>query len=124
LLAEHRLYTNPESFIYQIFLNLLSNAIKFSPPHSTITLSSKTEGDEVIWKIRDQGKGIDEQALQTEGFSEPGTSGESGSGLGIKIAILIGKKQDINLNWKNDAGTIVTISQKKAPLRERGFSYF
>jgi signal transduction histidine kinase len=115
LLAEHRLYTNPESFIYQIFLNLLSNAIKFSPPYSTITISSEAFGDEVIWRVRDQGKGIDDQAFSIEGFTEPGTSGESGSGLGIKIANLIGKKQGIDLSWKNDAGTEVTIRQKKSP---------
>ena len=118
--AEDRLWINPESFIYQIFLNLLSNAIKFSPPHSKITLTSDQKKGVVNWYIIDQGKGINAKALQQDGFTEPGTHGEPGSGLGIKIAVLIAKKQGIEITWKNigastshaTQGTEVLIQQK------------
>jgi len=113
------LWINPESFIYQIFLNLLSNAIKFSPPESRITFNTENTDGVIRWRIIDQGKGISENAFLKEGFTEPGTHGESGSGLGIKIALLIAKKQGIDLQWKNlgksdsgNQGTEVVIEQK------------
>jgi len=118
---EHKIPVNPESFIYQVFLNLLSNAIKFSPEGSRITFSTAKDSIGVYWKIVDQGKGINPIALTDANFTEPGTSGESGSGLGIKIAQLIATKQGIDLNWHvlaaPQTGTEVTISVKASELR-------
>lgn len=109
----HRIWVNPEAFIYQVFLNILSNAIKFSPAGSKIDFSSEQMGQTVIWKIRDQGKGINPEAFSERNFSEPGTQGESGSGLGIRIANLIAHKQDLELIWKKmdqpQTGTEVSI---------------
>jgi signal transduction histidine kinase len=115
--ASHALLVNPESFIYQIFLNLLSNAIKFSPRESTIWISTaQSDQGQVIWKIRDEGKGIAKEALGDSHFSEPGTSGESGSGLGIRIAVLLAEKQNLKLEWKKlespERGTEVSILQR------------
>lgn len=114
LVDDHKLWVNQEAFIYQVFLNILSNAIKFSPPNSRIEFSSSNANGHVIWSIRDHGKGIHPDALSHKNFSEPGTSGESGSGLGIRIANLFAQKQGIQLKWETlkspDEGTIVTIS--------------
>ena len=114
---EHQLKVNPESFIYQVFLNLLSNAIKFSPKGTQVQISTHFDpATGVTWLIRDQGKGIPKEALDHGNFSEPGTSGESGSGLGIKIANLLAHKQNLELSWKAltapDRGTEVSILQR------------
>lgn len=118
----HSIPVNPESFIYQVFLNLLSNAIKFSPPGSKITFSTAQDANGVYWKLSDQGKGINPIALTDANFTEPGTSGESGSGLGIKIAQLIASKQAIDLQWRvlseSQRGTEVTISVRASETRQ------
>ncbi len=114
--AAHTLLVNQESFMYQIFLNLLSNAIKFSPRDSVILLATdQTRDGRVIWKIRDEGKGISKEALGDAHFTEPGTAGESGSGLGIRIALLLAEKQNLKLEWETlvlpERGTEVSILQ-------------
>lgn len=77
--------------IAQVIDNLISNAIKFSPHHSTIFVSSRKNGDEVIFSVRDEGPGIsiEEQKLIFQPFqtlSAKPTGGESSSGLGLNIA--------------------------------------
>ena len=54
------IFTDPTKF-HQIMLNLLSNAIKFSPEQSTITISTKTNNDNLIFSIKDEGPGIPEE---------------------------------------------------------------
>ncbi|NDG84206.1 MAG: sensor histidine kinase [Proteobacteria bacterium] len=113
----HKLRVNPESFVYQVFLNLLSNAVKFSPKGAVIEIETRMDDrSKVVWTIRDHGKGIAPDALTRETFSEPGTSGESGSGLGIRIAVLLAKKQGIELGWtaltEPAPGTVVSIRER------------
>lgn len=68
--------------------NVISNAIKFSYPSSTIKVSSKSDGDNVILKVLDAGIGIPEKD-QDEIFKRftsagrPGTNGEPSTGLGL-----------------------------------------
>ena len=54
------IFTDPTKF-HQIMLNLLSNAIKFSPEQSTISISTKTNNDNLIFSIKDEGPGIPEE---------------------------------------------------------------
>lgn len=71
--------------------NVISNAIKFSYPHSTVKISSKLEGGNIILKVLDTGVGIPEK-LQSEVFKKfspaqrAGTSGEPSTGLGLCFA--------------------------------------
>ncbi len=44
--------------IRQVLFNLLSNAIGFSAPGQTVTLAALRRGDEVVFKVSDQGRGI------------------------------------------------------------------
>jgi signal transduction histidine kinase len=68
--------------------NVISNAIKFSYPHSTVKVSTKLEGGNIILKILDTGVGIPEK-LQPEVFKKfsqahrAGTNGEPSTGLGL-----------------------------------------
>ena len=76
--------------ILQTLTNLLSNAIKFSPGGTTIRLSAESNGDAVVFRVSDQGRGIPSQKLETifERFQQVDASDarqKGGSGLGLTI---------------------------------------
>ena len=84
------LFVCDDEQIYSICRNLLSNAIKFSQPGGEITFSNKLVEDTVEIRIHDQGVGMGPQMLatlfdNTIDNKRRGTSGESGSGLGLII---------------------------------------
>ena len=80
--------------ISQVFLNLLSNAIKFAPKAGKIDISMVEEDQRVIFKIKDNGKGLTPEEIQkifgkfvTIGYGVDGYSTlDKGSGLGLYIA--------------------------------------
>ncbi len=73
----------------QVLLNLLSNAIKFTEKGS-ITLSAKSEGNEVLFAVMDTGRGIPEEIRGRifEPFvqSAGGLKDAQGTGLGLHIS--------------------------------------
>ena len=74
--------------IRQVLFNLLSNAIGFSSPGQTVTLAALRRGDEVVFKISDQGRGIPLEVLDQvfERFhSNTVGSRHRGVGLGLSI---------------------------------------
>jgi PAS domain S-box-containing protein len=76
--------------IIQTLTNLLSNAIKFSPPHSTIHVSTEIQTDFLLFQVRDRGRGIpaDKLELIFARFQQvdPSDSREKGgTGLGLAI---------------------------------------
>ncbi len=77
--------------IRQVLMNLLSNAVKFSPDGGPIGVTvSRSEDDNVIVSVRDQGIGIPEEAVE-QLFSRffrvdnRATRSVGGSGLGLAI---------------------------------------
>lgn len=87
--ANQDIYTYPD-FIYRILDNLISNAVKFSSFDKTIHLSSRIDGDHVIFTVRDEGPGIsaeDQKKLfmRFQKLSARPTGGESSNGLGLAI---------------------------------------
>jgi len=89
--------------------NVISNAIKFSYPNSTVKISSKTEGDQVILKILDAGIGISEKD-QPEIFNRftsagrPGTNGEPSTGLGLCFTKQCLEQHDGSIYFKSTEG--------------------
>lgn len=68
--------------------NLLSNAFKYSEQDTTVTVSLKTDNDEVFVEIRDQGVGIPEDEIGKlfqpfSTTSAKSTTGEKSTGLGL-----------------------------------------
>jgi signal transduction histidine kinase len=70
--ANHRLTVTPPADVYvfgdrarlgQVLHNLLNNACKFSDPGGHIELAAAREGDEVVIRVKDSGKGIERQDL-------------------------------------------------------------
>ncbi len=79
--------------IRQILTNLLSNAIKFTPPGGTITVGTDSHDSAVhIW-VRDTGKGIPADRLDSvfEPFVQvdrkPSLNGPGDQGIGLGLAI-------------------------------------
>jgi len=80
--------------ISQVFLNLLSNAVKFTMKSGRIDISILEEDESVLFKIKDNGKGLTSEEIQKIFGKfvsiEQGVDGYStldkGSGLGLYIA--------------------------------------
>ena len=76
--------------ILQTLTNLISNAIKFSPDHSKVWVTSQLQGNEVLFAVKDRGRGIPADKLETifERFQQVDASDsrkKGGTGLGLAI---------------------------------------
>jgi signal transduction histidine kinase/ActR/RegA family two-component response regulator len=78
--------------LVQILANLLNNAAKYTPTGGRIHISSRSEGDQVLIRVSDNGIGIVEEMLGSvfELFSQShgGASGREQGGLGIGLALV------------------------------------
>ncbi|MFQ3585160.1 MAG: PAS domain S-box protein [Cyanobacteriota bacterium] len=88
-LTDCTFWADPD-LIVQVLTNLLSNAIKFSPPHSSIHLSTQVNETELLIAIQDQGTGIpaDKLELIFGRFQQVDASDsrkKGGTGLGLAI---------------------------------------
>jgi PAS domain S-box-containing protein len=77
--------------IVQVLVNLLGNAVKFSPRWSTVTVAVTAEHGRALFSIKDTGRGIPADRLETifERFRQVDSSDareKGGSGLGLTIA--------------------------------------
>jgi signal transduction histidine kinase len=54
-----------EDMIRRVILNLLDNAVKYTPDEGTITVSTTTNGPDVLVRIKDTGPGIPAEAQST-----------------------------------------------------------
>jgi signal transduction histidine kinase len=79
-----------KAMMYTVFRNLIANAIKFSFPGSKIRITSESTENDCNIMVSDDGIGIQPEIqaklfTANEVVSTPGTTGESGSGLGLVI---------------------------------------
>jgi len=86
---EIQIWAEPDRII-QTLVNLLSNAIKFSPPNSTVTLSASSLADRVLFQVKDQGRGIPADKLETifgrfQQVDASDSRQKGGTGLGLAI---------------------------------------
>jgi signal transduction histidine kinase len=78
------------SRLVQVLVNLLSNAIKFSPTKTTIEMSVKQDGKQVLFEVADQGRGIPQDQIETvfDRFTQvEAADGKNGQGSGLGLAI-------------------------------------
>jgi signal transduction histidine kinase len=95
-----------EKLIRHILVNLLSNAIKYSPNGGEVRLELCQQGNEVVFRIQDEGIGIpdeDQKRLFEPFHRASNTSNISGTGLGLAI---------VKENVDKCAGTITVESEE------------
>jgi signal transduction histidine kinase len=71
-----------------VLINLLTNAIRYSPEDKEVIIAVKREEDEILFSVKDFGKGIDNKytdKIFDRYFQVPGSS-KSGTGLGLAIS--------------------------------------
>jgi len=71
-----------------VLINFLTNAIRYSPEQSKINISISKEADDVLFAVKDQGKGIDiryRDKIFDRYFQVPGSI-RTGTGLGLAIS--------------------------------------
>ncbi|GAB4523491.1 MAG: hypothetical protein Tsb0014_01080 [Pleurocapsa sp.] len=76
--------------IMQTLTNLISNAIKFSPPQSQVLITSQLQDNDVLFIVKDRGRGIPADKLESifERFQQVDSSDsrkKGGTGLGLAI---------------------------------------
>jgi signal transduction histidine kinase len=77
--------------IVRMLTNLISNAIKFSPPAGTVSVTCERDAEDVVFRVRDDGRGIPPDQLTSifERFEQVDASDsreKGGTGLGLAIA--------------------------------------
>ena len=91
VLAEPTPLEADEDRVIQTLTNLIGNAVKFSPRGSSVRVSCERRGDEILFTISDDGRGIPADKLETifERFEQVDSSHsrqEGGTGLGLAIS--------------------------------------
>lgn len=103
--------------LVQLLTILLDNAIKYSHDHSEVTVQAYPEHDKTVLEVRDQGVGIEREALAHvfdrfyRADSSRNKAGAEGYGLGLSIAKMIADIHDgtITLSSRLGHGTTATI---------------
>lgn len=82
-----------EALLAVLVRNLLDNAIRYSPPHARIQVQTAQDAGGIQLRVEDSGPGLPAADLERLGerFFRPLGTLESGSGLGLSIALRIAK---------------------------------
>ncbi len=109
-----RLWADPDRLV-QTLTNLLSNALKFSPPQTAVRLSVQRQGEEAVFTIRDQGRGIPADKLESifERFQQVDASDsrqKGGTGLGLAICRSIVQQHGGRIWVESELGAGSTFS--------------
>ena len=77
--------------LQQVLVNLINNAVQHSQPGRRVWVSARTEAQQVVFTVRDEGQGLsaEDQARLFTAFGKAGTrktAGERSTGLGLAIA--------------------------------------
>ena len=83
-------FQGDRDLLVQTLINLLSNAIKFSPAGSKVWITARQKEEEVLFTVRDRGRGIPSDKLEIifERFQQVDASDsrkKGGTGLGLAI---------------------------------------
>ena len=102
------------NMLNQVFMNILVNATQAIDREGTITIDTEFKNNELIVKIKDNGKGIPENQLDkifTAGFTTKGVGVGTGLGLAICYKIIEKHNGEILVNSEVGKGSefIITI---------------
>ena len=100
--------------IERVFFNLLSNAFKYSPDNSSITVSCRREGDNVILSVADTGRGISQRDLGNifDRFYQVDRVHPNGSGIGLSLSKAFVELHGgtISVDSTPDKGSVFTVT--------------
>jgi len=94
----------------QILQNFIQNALRFSPKGGLVTLSTRTDKDNFIIEVTDEGRGVDE----TQDFFAPFKRSLDSSGAGLGLFIAQNAAESIGVvitlkNRENEQGAVASI---------------
>ena len=94
----------------QILQNFIQNALRFSPEGGLVTLTARTDKDNFIIEITDEGKGVDE----TQDFFAPFKRSVESTGAGLGLFIAQNAAESIGViinleNRKDEQGAVASI---------------
>lgn len=119
-------YADPDQML-QTLTNLIGNALKFSPAGSTVWVEVRDRADDVLFLVRDRGRGIPPDRLESifERFQQVDVSDsrqKGGTGLGLAICSQIVQRHQgrIWVESELDRGSAFyfTIPKPIDPVRE------
>jgi len=89
--------------------NLIGNAVKFNNPGGSITVSSSTEKEDIIIRVKDTGKGIAPERLKQlfdkeESVQPSGSRTKNGTGLGLILCRDFVEKLGGNIQIASEVG--------------------
>jgi signal transduction histidine kinase len=98
-----------KAMIHTVFRNLIMNAIKFSFPGGKIRITSENGTEQCNVSVSDDGIGIQPEIQKklfdaNEAVSTPGTTGETGSGLGLVICKEFLEKNNGTIRVESESG--------------------
>ena len=113
--APAELLVDPDR-ILQTVINLISNAIKFSPSDTSIDVTGRVADDAYLVAVRDEGRGIPEDKLETvfERFKQVDASDsrdKGGTGLGLAISRKLARMMggDVTVASELGKGSVFTV---------------
>lgn len=105
------------NMVNTIFRNLMSNALKFTPAGGMVTISSEQKDGRVYLSVTDTGIGMSDEEISKlfkldEFHTTTGTSGESGTGLGLIVCreFVLKHGGDIDVKSTPGQGSSFTFS--------------
>jgi len=106
--------------LQQVFLNILNNALAAVADNGRIDIRTRSEADDVIVEVRDNGCGMSKETMSC--IFEPffTTKKTKGTGLGLSITYGIVKRLggEISVESELDKGTAFTLRFPKQPKNE------
>lgn len=104
--------------IEQTLLNLLKNAVEHNPEGTRVRLTTKVDGEQVVFTVRDNGPGIPEDLLPRvfEPFvSSRDSNADRISGLGLAVVQSLTRAQGGTVELtSDDAGTVIHVRLPRA----------
>ncbi len=120
---EHSLLIHADKELFNLgWMNLLSNAVKVTGDGGTITLAEKSEGDEVVVSVYDDGAVMTEEQIKhcfDKFYQGDSSHKEEGNGLGLAIVKRIIELEggEITAESSEGKGTTFTVRMRKDEKR-------